>query len=197
MFRIILLLIAVSLPVSSYSQRVTENLVQGLYYLDGENYKVYSYDKTTKSAVEIKFVPSDLLNENKGPYIAFDIPIENGHRYFRFACEVVENSMQKPNPIATCINSHDAITVIELTKDSINNTSTFNFSRYRFASQINVFFLNELLEYSKELTYSSKSVSRKDVQTVGNMTTTKSYGNNILSSQAVSKELPNIEATLQ
>jgi hypothetical protein len=191
MFRIILLLIAVSLPVSSYSQRVTENLVQGLYYLDGENYKVYSYDKTTKSAVEIKLIPLDLLNESKSPYVAFDIPIENGRRYFRFACEVVESSMQKPNPIATCINSHDAITVMELTKDSINNTSTFNFSRYRFASQINVFFLNELLEYPKELTCSSKSVSGKDVQIIGNITTTKNYNNDVLSSQTVSKELPN------
>lgn len=191
MYRAILLLVATLLSISSYSQRVTKNLVQELYYVDGENYKVASYDSLTKSTVEIKLIVANILRENPSPYITFYIPIEGGYQLVNFSCELVKSSLNKPNPIVTCLNNKDVITVIESTKDSIKNTNTLKTLRYRFSSDINVFFLNELLNYPKELTYSDESIYKYEVQKSGSTTTTKLCKNGLLLSQSVSEEFKN------
>lgn len=191
MNRAILLLVATLLSISSYSQRVTENLVQELYYVDGENYKVASYDSLTKSTVEIKLIAVDILRENPSPYITFNIPIEGGYRLVNFSCEVVKSSLGNANPIVTCPNTENVITAIESTKDSIKNTNTLKTLRYRFSSDINVFFLNELLEYPKELTYSFEGVVKEDILKSENLTTTKRYQDGLLISQTVLEELEN------
>lgn len=197
MNRVLLLLVATLLSISSYCQRVTENLVQELYYVDGEIYSAYYSNDSLGYSI---------FYENNDPRIP-NIPQSYDHVDFvykndsnwkstQFRCKVIDTNKKFEELEVDCENVSYAITTREAELDSLGDETVAKYTLYYFEKYLRKYLLNELMNLSRVESRTfvvevAENKKKMTIEKIDNKTITKNFEGDWQYRETVEENLPN------
>jgi hypothetical protein len=197
MYQTILLLVATLLSISSYSQRVTENLVQELYYVDGEIYSAYYLnDSLGYSVFYENNDPRTPNNPQSYDHIDFIYKNDSIWKSTQFRCKVIDTSKKFEELEVDCENVFYAISTREASLDNLGNEIFTENTLYYFEEYLRKYLLNELMglsrvESRKYTLNVAENKKKTVVNKIGNKTITKKFEGGWQYRETVEEILPN------